>query len=180
MPAVWKSTHPDVLAWWASVQERSQEYVKVCQDVEKRTGRKVIEIHGWGDPYPAGLSASYSETPPEGWKWGYKDHSYIAPRAKGPGSTEAKALIAELAQSNIRVRTEAQEKFGCCAFTFMGMRVIAPGYWEYDGVLWMFFGTHDYDPPEGYDASVQFRSFFEPAKLSDYHLAREASGELDD
>ena len=190
MPAVWKSAHPDVLAWWADVQKRERSYVRLIKKVEKETGRQIYVSTGFGDDRVIGLSShSFKEEPPPGWKFGHGDRykgffePRITPRKKDekPACEEAQALIKKLNEKRVSVREECHERFGTPTFHFFGLHVISPGFEEHDGVLWMTFGTHDYEAPPknglGRNAGgPKMLDYFEPAKLSEYYATREAAG----
>jgi hypothetical protein len=179
VPAVWKSSHPDVLAWWEDVQKREKRYVRECRKVEKSTGRQLMLRTGFGDDYVAGLSRKYNEDPPEGWKYaegGRKSH-YFEPRYtpnkehSKEACEQAQALIKKLNDLRVGVRGECHERFHTPVFQMFGLHAISPGFFEHEGVLWVTFGTHDYDPDGG-----PMTKFFKPAKQSEYYAAREAAG----
>ena len=185
MPSIWKSTHPDVLAWWADLEKRNKTYTKACRKVEKATDRNIVLRTGFGDDAPMGLSRTYREPLPPGWKygWGKRDSGFMEPRYT-PSKDHPKEAC-EAAQEMIRnlnrlhpdVRSEAEERFGVPDCAFFGLSAISPGYWFHDGVLWVTFGDHDFEPK---NREVVMLDYFEPAKRSEYYLAREAAGEKED
>lgn len=69
------------------------------------------------------------------------------------------------------VRKECHDRFHTPVFQMFGTHAISPGFFEHNGVLWLTFGHHDYDPDGG-----PMTEFFEPAKKSEYYAAREAAG----
>lgn len=181
MPSIWKSTHLDVLAWWADLEKRNKAYNRLCRKVEKETGRAVVLRTGFGDDQPMGLARSYREPLPPGWKygWGKRDSGFMEPRWS-PNKEHSKEAC-EAAQQMIRglikahppVRTEAEERFGVPDCAFMGLHALSPGYWFDNGTLWVTFGTHDFEPK---NQELKMLDYFEPAKKSEYYAAREAAG----
>lgn len=185
MPAVWKTNHPDVLAWWADLQKRDKRYTRECKKVEKQYGRGIMLRTGFGDDVVMGLTRSYSEDPLPGWKFGHRGRQsdYMEPRYSARGAEqkaaakEAQDLIKRLNDLRPSVRSECHEKFGTPVFQMFGMHVISPGFFEHNGVLWMTFGTHDFEPtmPDS-DGDPKMLNYFEPAKKSEFYAAREAAG----
>lgn len=180
MPAVWKSTHPDVLAWWEDLNKRSKKYQRECRKVEKQFGRGIVLRTGFGDERPMGLTRAYKEPLLPGWKfgWGKRDSGFMEPRysANKEHSKEvceaAQAVIRKLVDLHPDVRQEAEDRFGVPDCVFMGLHALSPGYFEHNGTLWVTFGTHDFEP----DLASRMTQYFEPAKKSEYYAAREDAG----
>lgn len=187
MPSIWKSTHPEVLAWWEDVKTREKQYVRECKKVEKSTGRQLMLRTGFGDDRVAGLARKYNDDPPEGWKYaegGRKSH-YFEPRItpnkehSKAACEQAQAVIKKLNDLHPSVRHECHQKFGTPTFKFFGLYAVSPGFFEHEGVLWLSFGTHDYEPPHAGKKSRTgpiMEDYFERAKQSEYHAARESAG----
>jgi hypothetical protein len=191
MPSVWRSTHPDVLAWWEDVQKRDKRYRREARKVEKQFDRNLMLRTGFGDESVSGLARKYNEDPLPGWKFGHggRRSGYMEPRHSARGAEEkaaaeaARAVIKRLNDLRPSVRSECHERFGTPVFQFFGLHAISPGMFEHDGVFWLTFGTHDYDPPVGGTVEEQnghggptMLDYFEPAKKSEFYAAREAAG----
>lgn len=188
MSAIWKSIHPDVLAWWADVEKREKKFTRLVRRVQRETGRKVIERTGFGDRSVIGLSShSYNEEPPLGWKlgWGKRGHGFFEPRAKGRTAeekaavTEANELMKKLRDADPYPRKEANERFGVPKFIFTGLQSVSPGFECIDGALWVVFGDHDYEIPkksQDEEGKPMMADYFSPVKRSEYYAVREAAG----
>jgi hypothetical protein len=200
MPAAWKSTHPEVLAWWAEMQEAAASFRETVKAVEEETGMGVVMRRGIGSHIPMGMSYDHTNAkPPAGWKWGWGDryNDFIQP-VKGTRGTEAEALLKRIADAYVDIRATAEERFGMPSahFPVDSDRVYSPGFFEHDNVIWAFWGDYDFDPESeerrrrrdlGVGESEAFPGkratvleYFGPAKLSEYHAVREAIEAEDD
>lgn len=188
MASCWSSNDSEVLAWWADLEKRNKAYDKACRKVEKEfPGRHVVIRTGFGDPSPMGISTtSYSEDPPPGWKlgWGKRGSGFFEPRHTPnkdhprEACEHAEQVIKGLHDVHVKPRREAHQRFGVPEFQYFGLVACTPGLVLLDDVLWLTFGSHDYEPPRPTASSdhPHIAAWFNPRLRSEFYAACEAAG----
>jgi hypothetical protein len=188
VPSCWSSKHPEVLAWWASLDGQVHTYHEQCRLIEQEFGdRNIVLRTGFGDDSPMGISSkSYNEEPPPGWKlgWGKRGSGFFSPRAT-PNKDHPKAAcvraqeaIESLQKLKITPRKDCHLRFGTPEFAFFGLHSVSPGLTLIDDELWLTFGAHDYElRTEGLSLEKpKMAEYFVARSRSSYYAARESAG----